>query len=72
MEVTGLAIASAAGGASLLGIAALIIGGLMLLIVLATFVLTATATSRRETDHERSRAPFPIALVEAVSRSRTR
>jgi hypothetical protein len=71
-EVAGLAIASAAGGASLLGIAALIIGALILLIVLATFVLSSTATSRRETDHERSRAPFPIALVEAASRSRTR
>jgi hypothetical protein len=71
-EVIGLAIASAAGGASLLGIAALIIGALILLIILATFVLASTATSRRETDHARSRTPFPIALAEVASRSRTR
>jgi hypothetical protein len=71
-EVIGLATATAAGGASLLGIAALIIGALILLIVLATFVVSSTATSRRETDHARTKPPFPIALVEAASRSRTR
>jgi hypothetical protein len=38
-EVMGLTIASAAGGASLLGVATLIIGALIGLIVLATFVL---------------------------------
>jgi hypothetical protein len=72
IEVIGLAIATAAGGASLLGIAALIIGALILLIILATFVLSSTATSRRETDHARTRPPFPIALAEVASRSRTR
>jgi hypothetical protein len=71
-EVTGLAIATAAGGALLLGIAALITGALILLIILATFILASTATSRRETDHARTRAPFPIALAEVASRSRTR
>jgi hypothetical protein len=72
VEVFGLAIASAAGGASLLGIAALIIGALILLIILATFVLSSTATSRRETDHARTRPPFPIALAEVAGRSRAR
>jgi hypothetical protein len=71
-EVIGLAIATAASGASLLGIAALMTGALILLIILATFVLASTATSRRETDHARTRPPFPIALAEVASRSRTR
>ena len=71
-EVIGLAIAIAASGASLLGIAALITGALILLIILATFVLASTATSRRETDHARTRPPFSIALAEVASRSRTR
>ena len=71
-EVIGLAIATAAGGASLLGIAALMTGALILLIIPATFVLASTATSRRETDHARTRSPYPIALAEAASRSRTR
>ena len=71
-EVIGLAIATAASGASLLGIAALTICALILLIILATFVLASTATSRRETDHARTRPPFPIALAEVASRSRTR
>jgi hypothetical protein len=72
IEVIGLAIATAAGAASLLGITALIIGALILLIILATFVLSSTATSRRETDHARTRPPYPIALAEAASRPRTR
>ena len=71
-EVIGLAIATGASGASLLGIAALMTGALILLIILATFVLASTATSRRETDHARTRPPFPIALAEVASRSRTR
>jgi hypothetical protein len=71
-EVIGLAIATAASGASLLGIAALMTGALILLIILATFVLASTATSRRETDHARTTPPFPIALAEVASRSRTR
>jgi hypothetical protein len=71
-EVIGLAIATAASGASLLGIAALMTGALILLIILATFVLASTATSRRETDHARTRPPYPIALAEVASRSRTR
>jgi hypothetical protein len=72
LEVVGLTVAMAASGASLLGIAALITGALILLIILATFVLASTATSRRETDHARTTAPFPIALVEVASRSRAR
>jgi hypothetical protein len=72
LEVIGLTVATAASGASLLGIAALITGALILLIILATFVLASTATSRRETDHARTTAPFPIALVEVASRSRAR
>jgi hypothetical protein len=72
VEVIGLAIATAASGASLLGIAALMTGALILLIILATFVLASTATSRRETDHARTRTAFPIALAEVASRSRTR
>jgi hypothetical protein len=71
-EVIGLALATAAGSASLLGIAALMTGALILLIILASFVLASTATSRRETDHERTRAPYPIALIEVASRSRAR
>ena len=71
-EVIGLAIATAASGASLVGVAALIIGALILLIILATFVLASTATSRRETDHARTRPPYPIALIEVAGRSRTR
>jgi hypothetical protein len=47
-EVVGLAAVLAAGGASLLGIGALIIGALIGLSVLATFVLAFTATPRRE------------------------
>jgi hypothetical protein len=70
-EVTGLAIATSAGGASLLGIAALITGALILLIILATFVLAFTA-SRRETDHARTTTSFPIALVDIASRPRAR
>jgi hypothetical protein len=72
LEVIGLAIATAAGGASLLGVAALITGALILLIILATFVLASVATARRETDHARSRPPYPIALAEVAGRSRTR
>jgi hypothetical protein len=72
VEVFGLAIALAAGGAALFGIAALLIGALILLLIPATFVLASTATSRRETDHARTRAPFPIALVDVAGRSRTR
>jgi hypothetical protein len=71
IEVIGLAIATAAGGASLLGLAALMAGALILLIILATFILASTA-SRRETDHARTTTPFPIALVEVAGRSRTR
>ena len=71
-EVLGLAVATAASGASLLGIAALMTGALIVLIILATFVLASTATSRRETDHARTRPPYPIALAEAASRPRTR
>jgi hypothetical protein len=71
-EVIGLASATAASGASLLGIAALMTGALILLIIPATFVLAYTATSRRETDHARTRPPFPIALAEVAGRPRTR
>ena len=66
-EVIGLAIATAASGASLLGIAALMTGALVLLVILATFVLAVTATSRRETDHAWTRPPYPIALIETAS-----
>ena len=61
-EVLGLAIASAAGGAALLGIAALMLGAVIGLIVLATFFLAFTATSRREIEDARPRTPFPIAV----------
>jgi hypothetical protein len=44
-EVTGLTLAATAGGASLLGIAALIIGALIALIVLGAFALGFSATS---------------------------
>jgi hypothetical protein len=44
-EVIGLAITSAAGGIALLGIAALMIGTLIMLAVLAIFVLAFAATS---------------------------
>jgi hypothetical protein len=71
-EVMGLTIATAASGTSLLGIAALMTGALILLIILATFVLASTATSRRETNHARTKPAFPIALAEVASRSRTR
>jgi hypothetical protein len=70
-EVIGLTTATATSGASLLGIAALITGALILLIILATFILASTA-SRRETDHARTRPPYPIALAEVAGRSRTR
>jgi hypothetical protein len=62
IEITGLTIASAAGGASLLGIAALIISALLALAVLTTVVLAFTATSRREIEDARPRTPFPIAV----------
>ena len=60
IEVIGLAIVLAAGGAALLGVAALVIGALIALALLATLVLASIGTSRRETDHARSRNPFPI------------
>jgi hypothetical protein len=44
-EVAGLTLAATAGGASLLGIAALIIGALVALIILGAFVLGFSATS---------------------------
>jgi hypothetical protein len=71
IEVIGLAIALAAGGAALLGVVALLIGALIVLIIMATFVLASTA-SRRETDHARTTTPFPIALVDVASRPRAR
>jgi hypothetical protein len=62
IEITGLAIASAAGGVALLGVAVLVIGALIVLIVIATFLLAFTATSRREPDDARPRTPSPIAV----------
>ena len=44
-EVIGVAIAVAAGGAALLGLAALLIGAAIVLIILAIFLLALTATS---------------------------
>jgi hypothetical protein len=61
IEVIGLVIAVAAGVVALLGIAALLIGAVIVLIVLATFLLALTATSRREIEDARPRTPFPIA-----------
>jgi hypothetical protein len=71
-EVIGLSSAAAAGGTALLGLAALITGVLIVMLLFATLVLASTATSRRETDHERTGPPYPIALVEAASRPRAR
>jgi hypothetical protein len=71
-EVIGLTVASAAGGVALLGIAALVIGAAIALIVLAIFVLAFTATSRRETDHARSRTRFPIAFATGANPARAR
>jgi len=62
-EVMALLIAASAGGLSLLGLAAVIIGALIALIILATFVLGITATPRREMDDARPRTPFPIATT---------
>jgi hypothetical protein len=62
LEASGVAIASAAGGVALLGVAALLIGFAIVMIVLTTFVLALTATSRREIDDARPRTPFPIAV----------
>jgi hypothetical protein len=62
IEIVGLTIASAAGGVALLGITALLIAAAIVLILLATFVLALTATSRREIDDARPRTPFPIAV----------
>jgi uncharacterized membrane protein len=70
IEVIGLAVASAAGGASLLGIAALIIGALILFVLLVIFVLTSTATSREEIHDARPRTPFPLAPARSANRSR--
>jgi hypothetical protein len=61
IEVIGLVITAAAGLAALLGMAALIIGAMIFLFLIATFVLASTATSRREMDYARARTPFPIA-----------
>jgi hypothetical protein len=69
-EVIGLAIAAAAGGASLLGLAAFMIGALILVALLVIFVLASTATSRREINDARPRTPFPIALDRSANRSR--
>jgi hypothetical protein len=71
-EVVGLAMASAAGSSSLLGIAALIIAAFIVLIVLATFLLAFTATSRREIDDARLRTPFPIAVPRGPEQPGTR
>jgi hypothetical protein len=62
IELIGLVFSSAAGAAALLGIAALVIGALIVLIVIVTFLLAFTATSRREIDDARPRTPFPIAV----------
>jgi hypothetical protein len=70
-EVVGLAIAATAGGVARLGIAALLIGAAIVLIVFATLVLASTATSRRETNDAQPRTPFPIAPAKGVSPSRT-
>jgi hypothetical protein len=72
IEVIGLALASAAGGASFVGIAALIVGALTACFLLATFVIAYSTTSRRETDHARAKAPFPIAFLGGVEPSRAR
>jgi hypothetical protein len=69
VEVIGLALASVAGGASLLGIAALIIAALIVLIAIAIFVLAFTATSRREIHDARPRTPFPLAPARSANRS---
>jgi hypothetical protein len=69
-EVVGLALTSAAGGTSLLGIGALVIGALIGLSVLATFVLSFTATPRREIDDARPRTPFPIPTSRGANPSR--
>jgi len=70
-EVIGLALTSAAGGASLLGVAAVMIGALIILIVVTTFVLALTATPRRETDDARPRTPFPLAPAKRAGASTT-
>jgi hypothetical protein len=72
IEVVGVAIASAAGGVALLGVAALLMGFATALIVLATFVLASTATSRREIDDARPRTPFPIAVPRSGDTTRAR
>jgi hypothetical protein len=69
-EVLGLTSGTAAGGASLLGIGALIIGASIALAVLAIFVITFTAASRREMDDARPRTPFPIAPIRGANSSR--
>jgi hypothetical protein len=70
VEVIGLALASVAGGASLLGVAALILASLVVLIILAIFVLAFTATSRREIHDARPRTPFPLVPARSANRSR--
>jgi hypothetical protein len=59
-EVIGLASAAAAGGTALLGLAALISGVLIVMLLFATLILASTATSRREIHDARLRTPFPI------------
>jgi hypothetical protein len=72
IEVIGLTFASAAGSASLLGIAALIVGALTACFLLATFAIAYSTTSRRETDHARAEASFPITFLGGVEPSRAR
>jgi hypothetical protein len=72
IEMAGLASASAAGGASLLGIGALMLGAVIGLIVLAAFVLAFTAAPRREIDDARPRTPFPIAVPRGEGPPRAR
>jgi hypothetical protein len=62
IEIVGLTVASAAGGVALLGIGALLVASAIALILLVTFVLALTATSRREMEDARPRTPFPIAV----------
>jgi hypothetical protein len=71
-QIAGVAAASAAGATSLLGVAALMIGTLIVLLVFATFLLAFTATSRREIDDARPRTPFPIAVPRGGDPTRAR
>lgn len=65
-------VAATTGSASLLGIAAVVTAGALIVMIFATFMLASTAVSRREIDDARARTAFPIAVPRGGDPTRAR